>query len=48
MLDEKRIKEAEKNVRDYLQSGMLKRHQFRAEVITVLLNNANDIENCVD
>lgn len=42
MLDEKRIKEAEKNVRDYLQSGMLKKHTFREEIITVLQNNAND------
>lgn len=42
MLDEKRIKEAEKNVRDYLQSGMVKKHQFREEIITVLLDNANE------
>ncbi len=42
MLDEKRIKEAEKNVRDYLQSGMLKKHAFREEIITVLHNNVDD------
>ncbi len=42
MLDDKRIKEAEANVREYLQSGMLKKHQFREEIITVLLNNSND------
>ena len=28
MLDEKRIKEAEKNVRDYIESGMLKKTTF--------------------
>jgi uncharacterized protein (UPF0332 family) len=42
MLDKVRIKEAETSVRDYLQSGMLKKHQFREEIISVLLNNAND------
>ncbi len=42
MLDEERIKEAEKNVKDYLQSGMLKKYLFREEIITILQNNAND------
>lgn len=42
MLDETRIKEAEKNVREYMQSGMLKKHQFREEISAVLLNNAHD------
>ncbi len=42
MLDEKRIKEAEKNVRNYLQLDMLKKHQFREEIITVLMNNTNE------
>lgn len=42
MLDEKRIKEAEKNVRDYLKSGMIKKDSFREEIMIVLLNNAND------
>ena len=42
MLDHQRIHEAEKNVRDYLQSGMLKKHPYREEIVTVLLNNAND------
>lgn len=42
MLDEKRIKEAENNVRDYLQSGMLKKHLYSEEIITVFHNNAND------
>lgn len=46
MLDEKRIKGAEANVRDYLQSGKLKKHPFREEIILVLKKNANDsIEN---
>ncbi len=42
MLDDKRINEAEKNVKDYLQSDMLRKHPFRKEIITVLQNNAND------
>lgn len=42
MLDEKRIKEAERNVNDYLQSGMLKKHPFREEIIAVLQTNATD------
>ncbi len=42
MLDEKRINEAEKNVRNYLQSGMLKKTPHREEIITILHNNAND------
>lgn len=42
MLDEKRIKEAEQNVRDYLQSEMLKKHPFREEIITILLNNSKE------
>ena len=42
MLDEKRIKEAEKNVRDYLQSYMLKKHTFQKEIMFVLVNNAKE------
>ncbi|MFH1637283.1 MAG: hypothetical protein ABIB71_02550 [Candidatus Woesearchaeota archaeon] len=42
MLDEKRIKEAEKNVREYIQSGMLKKQPFREEILKVLKDNAND------
>lgn len=42
MLDEKRIKDAEQNVREYLQVGMLKKHPFREEIIAVLLNNSGD------
>jgi uncharacterized protein (UPF0332 family) len=42
MLDEERIKEAERNVRDYLQSSMLKKHPLREEIITVFKNNARD------
>lgn len=42
MLDENRIKEAEKNVRDYLESEMIKKHLFKEEILKVLLNNAHD------
>ncbi|MFH1636888.1 MAG: hypothetical protein ABIB71_00510 [Candidatus Woesearchaeota archaeon] len=42
MLDERRIKEAEKNVRGYLQSGMLKKQPFKEEILRVLQANAND------
>ena len=42
MLDEKRIKEAEKNVRDYIESGMLKKQPFQEEIISILQNNAQE------
>ncbi len=42
MLDEKRIRQAEQNVRDYLQSEMLKKQPYNEEIINVLQNNAND------
>ncbi len=41
MLNE-RIKEAEKNVREHLRSGMLKKDLFREEIMGVLQNNAQD------
>lgn len=42
MLDENRIGEAEKNVKEYLQSEMLKKQSYKKEIITVLQNNASD------
>ncbi len=42
MLDEKRITEAEKNVREYLESEMIKKHSYSEEILTVLQNNGND------
>ena len=42
MLDEKRIKEAESNVRNYLDERLLKKEDFNRIVFKVLLNNANE------
>jgi uncharacterized protein (UPF0332 family) len=42
MLDARRINEAERNVRDYLQSEMLRKQPFRAEIMSVLLKNSED------
>lgn len=42
MLDKERINEAEKNVREYLPLGMLKKHLFSEEILTVLKNNSAD------
>jgi len=40
MLDEKRIREAERNVKDYIQTGLLKKHEFRKEILDVYVNNS--------
>ncbi len=42
MLNEKRIKEAEGNVRNYLAEGLLKKTQVEKRVIKILLNNAKE------
>lgn len=42
MLDQERIREAEKNVKEYLQSDMLRKQSFREEIIKILLDNSND------
>ena len=44
MLDEKRIKEAEANVKSYLSEGMMKKEQFNNIVFNVLMNNSNDLQ----
>ncbi|HLC57717.1 MAG TPA: hypothetical protein VJH95_04045 [Candidatus Nanoarchaeia archaeon] len=42
MLDEKRIKEAEANVKSYLFEGLIKKELFNSMVFNVLMNNANE------
>lgn len=42
MLDEERIKEAERNVRDYIEAGSMKKHLFQEKILTILQNNAHD------
>ncbi len=42
MLDDERIKEAERNVRDYVENGMMKKHPFQEKILTILKNNAHD------
>jgi hypothetical protein len=40
MLDNNRIKEAEQNVKNYTNDGLLKKSLFKEIVFTVLRNNA--------
>ena len=42
MLDEKRIKEAEQNVRTYLNDGLLKKEPFNINIHNVLVKNAHE------
>lgn len=42
MLDSKRIKEAEQNVRNYLDSGLLKKQDFKIQIYNILLENSKD------
>jgi len=42
MLDAKRIKEAETNVKSYLNDGLLKRKQLDVNVLKIFLNNAKE------
>ncbi len=42
MLDEKRIEEAEKNVRKYLEESLLKKESFQKSIYTILHKNAQD------
>jgi hypothetical protein len=42
MLDESRIKEAEGNVRSYLDEGLLKKAAMNVQVMNILLRNAKD------
>jgi uncharacterized protein (UPF0332 family) len=42
MLSEKRIKEAENNVKSYLTEGLLKKTQVETKVINILIKNAKE------
>ena len=42
MLDKKRIKEAENNVRSYLNEGLLKKAAMNKQVMDILLRNAKE------
>lgn len=42
MLSKERIQDAEKNVRSYLESGMIRKHEFREEILRILQENAHD------
>jgi len=42
MLSEKRIKEAENNVKTYLEDGILKKESFKEIVYNILKNNAQE------
>ncbi len=42
MLDKNRIKEAERNVKSYLEEGLLKKIQMKQEILTILLRNAKE------
>ncbi len=42
MLNEKRIQEAEQNVRLYLADGMLKKEVYEKNIYTILLRNAHE------
>lgn len=42
MLSEKRIKEAETNVKNYLKEGMVKKTDFNSKIFDILRNNAKE------
>ncbi|MFT4312721.1 MAG: hypothetical protein ACMXYF_05845 [Candidatus Woesearchaeota archaeon] len=42
MLDEKRIKEVQQNVAQYLQEGLLQKRQANQQAITILVENARN------
>lgn len=42
MLDKKRVKEAEDNVRSYLEEGLLKKAAMNKQVMNILLRNARE------
>ncbi|MFH1511043.1 MAG: hypothetical protein ABIF10_05095 [Candidatus Woesearchaeota archaeon] len=42
MLSEKRVREAQANVKSYLQEGLLKKEQYNSIVFSVLTNNSNE------
>ena len=42
MLDTKKVKEAENNVRSYLNDGLLKKAEYNKQIIDILLRNAKE------
>ena len=42
MLNEERIKEAEKNIKSYLSDGLIKKESFNNLVFDILINNSNE------
>ena len=48
MLDEKRIREAENNVRAYLSEGLLKKTAPNKQIISILLQNAKESLRAAD
>ena len=42
MLDDKKIKEAEDNVKSYLEEGLLTKTNTKQEVLAILLKNAKE------
>ncbi|MEK6951692.1 MAG: hypothetical protein AABX29_01630 [Nanoarchaeota archaeon] len=42
MLSEKRIKEAEVNIKSYLTDGLIKKEQFNSLIFDILVNNSKD------
>jgi uncharacterized protein (UPF0332 family) len=42
MLNEQRIKEAEQNVKSYLEEGLLKKERFKKEIYAIFLKNAQE------
>ncbi|MFH0949282.1 MAG: hypothetical protein V1802_02235 [Candidatus Aenigmatarchaeota archaeon] len=42
MLDKRRVKEAENNVRSYLDEGLLKKTATNQQIMNILLRNARE------
>ena len=42
MLDEKRIKEAETNIKSYLSEGLLLKKEFQENILNILIKNAEE------
>lgn len=48
MLSEKRIKEAQSNVKTYLAEGLLKKQQLQQNILKILLDNTNESLDTAD
>jgi len=44
-LSEKRVKEAEKNVKSYLEGGLLRKSEFNPNIFSILKKNAQESLN---